>query len=122
MRNTSPQRLAPGLRLREAGQRLGHAVQGRDSALGVGGDDGIADALQGDREMLTLDGKRLLGLLDLLVLARIADRQAANAGDGQREPEIAVEVVGGGDPLDLHHAKQPPECLIGSRKPVSPTR
>ena len=43
------QRPPDGLRQRPAGQRFGRWVQEGDQALGVGGDDGVADARQRDR-------------------------------------------------------------------------
>ena len=48
------------LRLRPAGELLGHPIQARDASLDVRGDDGVAGALQRDGEALTFDGERLL--------------------------------------------------------------
>ena len=43
-----------------AGERLGHRVDVVDDALGVGGDDAVADALQRDLRALLLAEQRLL--------------------------------------------------------------
>ncbi len=47
-------RLPGRLRLRPPGQGLGHRIQERDAAPGVGRDDRIADARQRDAQPLTL--------------------------------------------------------------------
>jgi len=49
--------LAHGLGLRPAGEGLGHRVHEEDAALVVGGDDGIADALQRGREPPLIEGE-----------------------------------------------------------------
>jgi hypothetical protein len=48
-----------------AGERFGHRIDVIDDTLGIGGDDAVADALQGDLRALLLAEQRLLVQLAL---------------------------------------------------------
>ena len=74
-------------RLRPAGQGLGHAVEECDPAIGVGADDRIADAGQGDAQPLALGGQLPLG-----ALAGGEDGLRVLQGDGP-EPPLFVLLV-----------------------------
>ena len=57
------QRLAQGLGAGPAGQALGDGVHARHAARGVGGDDGVADGLQGDAQVFLARPQPRLGLV-----------------------------------------------------------
>ncbi|MEA3221058.1 MAG: hypothetical protein OZX49_02177 [Immundisolibacter sp.] len=80
-----------GLALRPAGQALGDRVQRRHPALGIGGDDAVADRLQRYPGQLLGPGERLFGMFAVSDIAAGEMQHARAPGrlDGQRhiQPE-----------------------------------
>ena len=85
MRKTSEQRAPHGLCLGPAGQKLGHAVQERHLALGVGADHGVADAGERDPQPFRLLLQRLLG-----ALASEEDAAGVLQGNGTEQLVLVV--------------------------------
>ncbi len=84
-------RLVEGFGLRPAGQALGDRVQRRHPALGIGGDDPVADGLQRYPGQFLGSGERLFGVFAVSDIAAGEMQHARAPGrlDGQRhiQPE-----------------------------------